>query len=89
MAKKRLEKDVKEFIARKLGEYETPSDVAEAVKEKFGVEIRRQTAQLYNPTTKAGKDLSAPLQTIFYEARREYNEMLEARFRAYQQKRFT
>ncbi|HEY0048119.1 MAG TPA: DUF2280 domain-containing protein [Pyrinomonadaceae bacterium] len=87
MAKKRLERDVKEFIVRSLAEYEKLPDVVTAVKEKFGVIIRPQTAQLYKPDTVAGKDLSAPLKTLFYETRRKYNEKLEAEFREWRKNR--
>ena len=44
-----LTDEVKEFIVRGLARYETPSNLADAVRETFGVEITRQQVYRYDP----------------------------------------
>jgi len=46
----RLTDEHKTFIVQRLAMYDTPSQVAEAVKEEFGVTIDRQLVRCYNPT---------------------------------------
>ncbi|GAB2178672.1 DUF2280 domain-containing protein [Dongia sp. agr-C8] len=44
-----LTDEIKEFIVRGLARYETPTQVAAAVKARFGIEITRQQVHEYNP----------------------------------------
>jgi hypothetical protein len=44
-----LTDEIKEFIVRGLARYETPLQVATAVKVNFGIEISRQQVHEYNP----------------------------------------
>jgi hypothetical protein len=44
-----LPEEVKEFIVRSLARYETPSQVAAAVKATFGIEVSRQHVHIYDP----------------------------------------
>ncbi|WP_395023201.1 DUF2280 domain-containing protein [Dongia sp.] len=44
-----LTDEIKEFIVRGLARYDTPTQVAAAVKVHFGVEITRQQVHEYNP----------------------------------------
>lgn len=74
MAKKILTEEVKRFIVRCLAIYESPSDVAALVKERFGLTITRQTAHLYDPTKIAGQELSDELKTLFFETRKKFEE---------------
>ncbi len=46
----RLTDEHKTFIVQRLAMYDAPSQVAEAVKEEFGVTIDRQLVRCYNPT---------------------------------------
>jgi len=46
----RLTDEHKTFIIQRLAMYGTPSQIAEAVKEEFGVTIDRQLVRFYNPT---------------------------------------
>lgn len=78
MSKNFLNSSVKEFIVIQLAERQRPSDVAASVKEKFGIEIKRQTAHLYNPTHIAGKRLSGKLKQLFDEKRAEYQKKQDA-----------
>jgi hypothetical protein len=45
-----LTDEIKEFIVRGLARYETPSQVAAAVKSTFGIEVSRQLVHTYNPS---------------------------------------
>jgi hypothetical protein len=46
----KLSEDQKIFIVERLAMYDTPTQVAEAVKEEYGFEIDRQAVNFYNPT---------------------------------------
>ena len=41
--------EIKEFIVRGLATFDTPSEVVEAVKANFGVELSRQQVYAYDP----------------------------------------
>lgn len=49
----KLSDDVKTFIVQQLAMYESPSDVAAAVKETFDVAVTRQGVHFYDPTVGA------------------------------------
>ena len=73
MAKgKELPNDVKVFIVQRLACWDTPSQVAASVKEEFGIDIPRQNIHRYDPTVKAGADLSKKLKTLFEETREAF-----------------
>jgi hypothetical protein len=46
-----LTDEIKEFIVRGLARYETPSQIAAAVKANFGIEVSRQLVHTYNPSS--------------------------------------
>ena len=52
----------------------TPTEVVEAVKEEFGIEIPRSQVCLYNPDLRTGFNLSKELRHLFYDTRRKYVE---------------
>lgn len=60
-----LSDDVKTFIVQALACWDTPSEVAKAVKDEFGLVVSRQAVQAYDPTKRAGADLSAEFRAIF------------------------
>lgn len=62
----------KRFIVMLLASYESPSDVIDAVKEKFSVIVTRQQLQHYDPNTVAGKDLAKTLKDLFETTRTEF-----------------
>lgn len=76
-AKKQLSEDVKRFIVTSLAVYDRPSEVVEAVKEKFHIKITRAGIQCYDPTKAAGADLSEELNKIFTEAREKFDNTEE------------
>ena len=53
-----LSNEVKAFIVQALACFDTPSQVAAAVREEFGIEVTRQKCEAHDPTKRAGKDLS-------------------------------
>ncbi len=65
----KLRDPVKTFIAQRLGAFDTPSQVADAVKEVFGIEITRMQAYAYDPT-RPRYDLSKRWKEIFEESRK-------------------
>ncbi len=74
----RLPHEVKRFIVEALACYHSPSQVVEEVGERFGMVISRQKAECYNPTRRAGKQLSAALRTLFEETRAKYLAQVES-----------
>ena len=70
----RLKAEVKTFIVTRLACFDTPSDVAEAVKEEYGIELSRMNVQQYDPTKAAGRELGKRLREIFEETRKQYLE---------------
>ena len=73
-AKKQLSDDVKKFIVKSLAKYESPSDTASAVKERFGKSVTRQNVHAYDQTKVAGEDLSDDLKKLFFETRKIFDE---------------
>jgi hypothetical protein len=69
-----LNDDVKRFIVQALACYDTPTQVAEAVKEEFGISIERSHVQAYDPTKQIGKSLSKKWIDLFEETRKKFLE---------------
>jgi hypothetical protein len=68
----RLSGECKAFIVRALACFMAPSEIVEAVKEQFEVEITRQQAQSFDPTKAGGERLGQPLRDLFAATREEY-----------------
>lgn len=69
-----LPDEVKVFIVQRLACWDTPTQVSKAVKEEFGLELPRQNIATYDPTVKAGRDLSKKLRILFEETRKAFTE---------------
>lgn len=69
-----LKDEVKLFIVQELACYDTPSQVAESVKEMFGVTIERPQIQNYDPYKAQGKGLSQKYRDIFDATRKAFLE---------------
>lgn len=67
-----LTDDVRTFIVQALACFDTPSQVSEAVREQFGLEIGRQQCEMYDPTKKSGKDLAKKWRALFEETRKAF-----------------
>lgn len=70
----KLSDEAKTFIVQALACFDTPSDVAEAVRAEFGVEIAKQSIEAYDPTKVAGKNIAARWRKIFEATRKAYLE---------------
>jgi len=69
-----LKKEIKLFIVRELAVFNTPSEVAAAVKQEFKVDITRQRCESYDPTKRTGQNLSAELKAEFEATRKQFVE---------------
>lgn len=67
-----LTEEMKLFIVHALACYDSPSQVAAAVKDEFGVEMTRQHVARYDPTKESGRDMSKKLRAIFEETRKAF-----------------
>lgn len=69
-----LRKEVKLYIVRSLAVFNTPQETVELVNEEFKIKISRQQCERYDPTKRAGKDLSQELKEEFEHTRIEFLE---------------
>jgi len=69
-----LKDEVKLFIVQEIACYDTPSQVAETVKEMFGITIERPQIQNYDPYKAQGKGLSQKYRDIFDATRKAFLE---------------
>ncbi len=72
-----LKEPVKIFIVQSLACFETPQQVADAVMQRFGIEIDRRQCENYDPTKFAGRNLSKKLKDLFDRSRKEFRENVE------------
>lgn len=69
-----LSNEVKAFIVQALACFDTPSQVAAAVREEFGIEVTRQQCEAHDPTKRAGRDLARRWVTLFHDTRKRFRE---------------
>lgn len=68
-----LRKEVKLFIVRSLAVFNTPEETARLVNEEYKkLNVSRQQCERYDPTKRAGKDLSDELKKEFEITREEF-----------------
>ena len=72
-----LKEPVKVFIVQSLACFETPQQVADAVKQRYGIEIDRRQCENYDPTKYAGRNLSKKLKDLFASSRKSFRESTE------------
>jgi len=68
----RLDDRVRLFVVQSLACYDTPSQVAAAVKEEFSLDLSRQQAAAYDPTKVSGESLSTKWRAIFAATRAKF-----------------
>jgi len=68
----KLTEPQKLFIVQALACYDTPTQVAEAVRNEFGIEVDRRRVHEYDPTKVAGRNMAAKLRAIFDETRKAF-----------------
>lgn len=69
-----LKDEVKAFIVQGLACFDTPTQVADAVKQEFDVVVTRQQVATYDPTKYVGKGLSAKWRALFEDTRQRFRE---------------
>ncbi len=72
-----LKDPVKIFIVQSLACFETPQQVADAVQQRFGIEIDRRQCEGYDPTKFSGRNLSKKLTELFHQTRQDFRENIE------------
>ncbi|WP_049058606.1 DUF2280 domain-containing protein, partial [Achromobacter xylosoxidans] len=65
----KLTEAYKRYIVQALACWDTPSQVAEAVKEEYGLDVPRMQVAQYDPTKVAGKDLAKKWVQLFHDTR--------------------
>lgn len=68
-----LKEPVKIFIVQALACRDTPQEVADLVKQEFGIEIDRQQCATYDPTKQRGKNLSKKYVQLFEATREKFD----------------
>lgn len=71
-----LKEPVKIFIVQTLACRDTPQEVAELVKQEFGIITDRMQCASYDPTKAAGRNLSKKFRDLFEETRKKFDEGL-------------
>ena len=64
-----LKKEVKLFIVRSLAVFNTPTETADLVNQEYGVNVTKQQCEKYDPTKRAGENLSEEFKTDFIKTR--------------------
>ncbi|MFW1746232.1 DUF2280 domain-containing protein [Acinetobacter guillouiae] len=64
-----LKKEVKLFIVRSLAVFNTPTETVELVNQEYGVVVTKQQCEKYDPTKRAGENLSEELKKDFEKTR--------------------
>lgn len=64
----------KRFIVQGLACWDTPSQVAEAVRDGFGLDVPRTQVAQYDPTKVAGKATAKRWVELFWETRNRFTE---------------
>lgn len=73
-----LTEDLKVFIVQALACYDSPSTVAAAVKDQFGVIVSRQQVESYDHTKASSKGVAKKLVALFDETRERFVEGVAA-----------
>ena len=69
-----LSSEVKAFIVQALACFDTPSQVAEAVKREFNIDVSRQQVETHDPTKRCSKTLAKRWVEMFHDARKRFRE---------------
>lgn len=69
-----LTAEVKGFIVQALACFDTPTQVAQAVKQEFNIEITRQQVAQHDPTKSTGANLAAKWRVLFEDTRKRFRD---------------
>src|SRR5882757_8392911 len=67
----------KTFLVRRFAVFDSPKQAADAFALEFGVNVTRQAAERYDPTSKAGASLSPYLRAIYDAERKRFLEGID------------
>lgn len=67
-----LSDDVKAFIVQALACFDTPTQVSDAVKEEFGLDVSRMQVSVYDPTKRMGRNLGKKWRALFDSTRKAF-----------------
>ena len=73
-----LNNKVKAYIVQGLATYMTPSEVVDAVKQEFDLEVTRQQVSSYEPGKAAAINLSQKWKDLFKQFRDDFNNDIQA-----------
>lgn len=68
----KLTEPMKIFIVQSLACFETPQQVADAVKSKFNIDIDRMQCAGYDPTKVTGEKMAKKLKELFHKTREDF-----------------
>lgn len=68
-----LRSEVKAFIVQALACFDTPSQVVEAVRKEFGIDVSRQVCEGHDPTKYAGRGLAKRWADMFHVCRQRFS----------------
>ncbi|MEQ4312200.1 DUF2280 domain-containing protein [Pseudomonas syringae] len=71
-----LPPEVKAFIVQALACFDSPSQVAEAVRANFGLVVSRQLVETNDPTKRCSKGLAKRWVTLFEDTRASFRETM-------------
>lgn len=74
MAKAKLDRDQQTFVVQALACFDSPAVVVASLKKEFGAAISPQAVECYDPTKKAGRNLSDRWKALFEETRKTFLE---------------
>lgn len=69
-----LTEDAKRHIVQALACFDTPTEVAESVKEEFGIDVPRNQVAQYDPTKVSGRSLSKKWRVMFEDTRKRFRD---------------
>jgi hypothetical protein len=64
-----LSSEVKAFMVQALACFDMPSQVADAVKREFNIEVTREQVESHGPTKRCSKTLAKRWVEMFHDAR--------------------
>ncbi|MEQ9131085.1 MAG: DUF2280 domain-containing protein [Salinisphaeraceae bacterium] len=73
----KLKDEHRHFVVQRLACFDTPKEVAEALRDEHGVEISPQSVEAYDPNKRAGRDLAQKWRDLFEKTRADFQDNLE------------
>jgi hypothetical protein len=71
-----LTPEIKTFIVQALACFDSPSQVAAAVRTNFGMMVSRQQVEIHDPTKRCSKGLAKRWVTLFEDTRASFRETM-------------